>query len=703
LTTIFFALVSLLGPAQPPAQPRADSTARDTTRLDPLVVSVTRAETQRRRIPAAVGFLDSADLRRGRLLAGLDESLGHIPGVLVTNRSNPSLDQRLVIRGAGSRANFGVRGLKLLIDGIPQTLPDGQSQLSNLDLGLVERVETLLGSASALYGNAGGGVVTFMTEVPAAPAMARLRVGAGTFGTSRVSLVTGGARGDLSGLVALTNYRSDGFRQHSGTTNRQLTVAGNAVLSPSWSARARYFLASSPEAENPGALTLAELGVRRDSAAAANILRGADKSVTQHQAGIGLSHADGRGGRLDVTVFGIARDLDNPLATAPPGPTGPTVGTFSAIDRVVGGARVHYARPVARGRARIGLGLDLQAMRDDRVNRRSVGGLPRDTLFVDQRETVSEVGPFLTLQVEPDARVLVTGAARYDRLGFRVRDRFLGDGVDQSGRRTMSSLSGSLGLSLTEKAWTGYASVSSAFETPTTTELANSPAGPGGFNPNLDPQRATTVEAGVRRYGRVDLSLALYSTRIRRAIIQAREQDGRAYFENAGRLRHRGVEAGIEARPAAWLRGRAAYTLTDSEFLDYRVRNGATTDTLDGKRVPAIPRHAARLALIVERGRLSAEVEQELVSSVAADDRNAVVVDGWGAGLTHLRLAGRVTVGRPRAGLELAPFVSVYNLFDKQYVGSVNVNGFGGRVFEPAPGRWAFVGVELGWRRSGAP
>src|SRR5262245_8755544 len=160
-----------------------DSTRRDTSRaveLAPINVTVTRTVESRARVPAAVGTIDTATLRRGQLLGGLDEALGRVPGVIALNRFNPSLDQRLIIRGAGARGNFGVRGIKILLDGLPQTLPDGQSQLTNLDLGLVGRAEALLGSSSALYGNGSGGVLSFTTLDPTARWSGRVRVTGGS-------------------------------------------------------------------------------------------------------------------------------------------------------------------------------------------------------------------------------------------------------------------------------------------------------------------------------------------------------------------------------------------------------------------------------------------------------------------------------------------------------------------------------------------
>jgi iron complex outermembrane receptor protein len=190
---------------------------------------------------------------------------------------------------------------------------------------------------------------------------------------------------------------------------------------------------------------------------------------------------------------------------------------------------------------------------------------------------------------------------------------------------------------------------------------------------------------------------------VRDALVQAREQDGRAFFENAARLRYHGIEAGFTADPAPWLSVQAAYTFTDGRFSNYRVPNGATVDTFDGKRPAGIPKHSLRGIVAVGSSRFRVEVEQQLTSDLYGDDRNTLPVAGWGAGVTAIRLTANAVVGgsAERQGVRLAPFVGINNLFDRRYISSVTVNGAAGRVYEPAPGRNLYLGmeVELGGRR----
>jgi iron complex outermembrane receptor protein len=427
--------------------------------------------------------------------------------------------------------------------------------------------------------------------------------------------------------------------------------------------------------------------------------------VAQQQASVRYRWLSSSGASAEAIVFGLLRDLDNPLATPPPTPPAITGrnGTYSSIDRRVGGVRLSGTVPsrLMGQDIRFSLGADLQGMRDHRTNLRSYAGAPVGFALVDQIETVTELGPYLQVHWEPTSRILILAAARYDHLRFRVNDRLKMGGIDRGGERTMSNASGSAGASYeASPALTVYANGSTSFETPTTTELVNT-TGNLGFNTTLGPQRTTSGELGIRGLLRtgIDYSLSGFLSRIRDAIIQAREVDGRAFFENAGKVRARGIEAGIGLQPFHWVRLQAAYSYGNYTFAEYRIRNGATTDTLDGKRLPGVPRHFLRASLAFTPGPIRLEIEQTTAGSVYGDDKNTLLVEGWKAGVTSVRLSGNWRL----EGSALRPFAAIQNLFDRKYVGSVNLNGAAGRILEPAPGRTAYLGLELDLQRSALP
>src|SRR5213594_5103262 len=480
--------------------------------LPPAVVSVTRANPPIRKIPQAVQLLEKTEISRARPTWGLDEALATVPGVYAANRYNFSLDQRISIRGFGARSAFAVRGIKVLVDGIPQTLPDGQGQLTNLELGAADRIEILRGSASALFGNASGGVISIWTD-PTAPRTVRqdVRVLFGTFDRdlnrnwNKWQSSTSFRVGSGSALVTVSRLDYTGQRQHSDADFRNVNSRWHFPLAPGWSLAATADVGWDPRADNPGALTNNEMRVNRDSAARLNITQVAGKDVTQGQGGVTVRREFKGGGEASLTVFGIARSLKNPTTFA-----------YIDLDRFDYGARLALSRPLPLGSLehRLTAGLDFQRQRDDRKNFGNTGGQPDGVFALNQLEHVTEVGPFVQSAIQLTPHVSFTGGLRYDWVNFQVNDRLItSTNPDDSGRRLMTSLSGSVGVAVTPSdALTLYGNIGTSFETPTTTELTNRPDSAGGFNPTLRPQQATNYEVGVRGdvAGRVNYAVALF-------------------------------------------------------------------------------------------------------------------------------------------------------------------------------------------------
>ncbi len=671
---------------------------RDTAaaRLPDLVVQVARTPASLTTFGGAVSVLSGDAVQRGRLATGLDEALAFVPGVLVANRWNYSLDQRLVIRGFGARANFGVRGVKVLLDGVPQTLPDGQSQLTNVDLARVERVEVLRGAASALHGNAAGGVVAFTTEVAPSRRGVTLDAGveAGTFGSSRLQARVASRGVRASGSVSASRFSTDGFRAQSAAEQRRLSGALDVVLASSTRLLVRGAWADDPRAENPGALTAAEARTTPALAAPNNVRRRADKAVQQGQLTLGLDHASSTWD-VSLRTWGIARDLENPIAAPAPPPTVPEEGLWIGIARRVVGSRAAVTRRLVGG-GRLTGGVDLQHARDDRVNRRHLAGTPTGPALLDQREVVTELGTFVEVDVPITGGLALRTGARRDAVRFEVTDH---RASTVPGARTLDAVTGHAGLTWAGRRGTAWASVASAFETPTTTELANRPDGTTGLNRDLDPQHSRMVEVGARTtHGRAALELAAWHTSTRDAIVPFQEVGGRSFFVNAGQLRIRGIEAAARAPVHRRLDALVTWTFTDAIFQDYALTLGGTTVRYDGNRVAGIPRHLLRLGLRGALGSVSLDLDHAVTSAQFADDANTQLVPGGTAGVTGVRASTRVLAG---GGMAVVPFVAVQNLWDRRYVASVTVNGGFGRVFEPSAGRVISVGMTVTRHLSG--
>ena len=667
--------------------------------LRPVDVSATRSDRPLAKTPHAVASVERVDISRGRATWGLDEALLAVPGVYAANRYNFSLDQRISIRGFGSRSAFAVRGVKVLVDGIPQTLPDGQGQLTNLDLGLVDRIEVLRGAASALYGNASGGVISVWTNpVAPAPLSQELRVVSGSFDRqldrtwSKWHSTTRFRLGRGSGLVHVSRLGYEGERDHSAADLRYLNTRFHFPVAPAWSLSVTADLGDQPRADNPGALTAEELRIDPTRAAPANLAQRAGKDVSQVQAGATLRREFPGRGQAALTVFGLTRDLRNPQTFA-----------YIDVDRVAYGTRLTVAWDGLTA------GLDFQGLRDDRVNFGNADGRPDTVRSLDQRERVTELGPFVQGVIDLGPAASLTAGVRYDRVSFRVRDRLItATNPDDSGERVMDAASGSLGVAVAggPDDVTLYANVGSTFETPTTTELANRPDTAGGFNANLEPQRAWSYEIGLRQGGEgrggtgrdgegVTWSVAVFRTDVRNLLVsfEVPGSPQRRFFRNAGRARHIGLELGAAASLSETFDAVLSWTFSNFAYRDYEEQSpGGATFRLDGRALPGIPEHWVR---ILARGRPRfakggwVEIEQAVSSGYLVDDTASVRAEPWAA--THVRFGWDGRVGSTRFG----PFVGLNNVFNHRYVGSVVINAARARYFEPAAGRNLYLGVSV--------
>ena len=672
-----------------PSLPAQDTTTRrDTARLAPTVVTVTRTTQPLVSAPFAVSVTTRDEIQRGKPGLALDEALVGVPGIQVDNRFNYALGERISVRGIGARAQFGVRGVRVMLDGIPMTLADGQTTLNNVDVSGLARVEAIRGPASTLYGNAAGGVLQLESDrgadVTTRSLGGELRAVGGSHGMFRTNAAIAGTRPGLDFTAALSRLRFQGFRQWSDARNDHVNVRfarGLAGGEVSVIANVVDY-----EGKNPGGLSRALMAANADTVSPANFTNRTGESGSQAQLG-GSWNRRVRGTNVVVAVHGVQRTIDNPIP-----------GTIVAIDRGAGGARLTLdgTRELGERQARMAGGVEIQVQDDERRNFANAGG-SRGATTLDQRERVRNAGVFAQTGIDLGSRVALTAGARYDHIAFRADDRFITPtNGDDSGERTMSSVSPSVGLSWRVAGGTHvYGNVSTAFETPTTSELANQESGVGGLNPALEPQHVVSMEAGTKgslaRLGVAgSYDVALFSADVRDALIPFQNAAARTYYRNAAETRNRGVEASATLVLPAALGLRMGYTHTDARFVDYSVPSGTGTVVHDGKRVPGVAANRFDATLSAQPGPVFADVDARVYSSIPVNDANTERAAGyvlWGvrAGLRAY----------PIAGMRLTPHVAVQNVFDKEYITAVTVNAFGARFFEPGPRRTFNTGLTL--------
>jgi len=653
----------------------------DETSLDEIVVRATRMEKRLSEIPAAVSVITRDDIQLGRQQIALDESLAAVPGVFIQDRYNYSRDLRISIRGFGARSAFGIRGIRIIVDGIPETLPDGQGQSDSIDLGSTEQIEVMRGPSSSLYGNASGGVINITSERGPAVPFIETRFSAGEFGYNQVQLKTGGEAGRFNYLVNLSKMEFDGYRDFSETESTLLNARFTFAIDEESELGIVVNATDQPVAHDPGGINLATAQADPTSARQRNVDFDASEVLKQQRLGLTYRKSFGERHELRLRNHYVWRDFANKL---PFGGAGAT-----QFDRFYVGAGASYAYTGELwGRPNnFIVGLDLDRQDDDRQRYdNDLGTL--GALISDQNELVTNIGLFAQNEFSLSDDLALTLGVRYDEIEYEVQDKFLSDG-DDSAIRTLDEVSPMIGIMYSPfDSANFYGTISTAFEAPTTTELTN-PSGSGGFNPDIDPQLATNYEVGVKGTlsDRNSYELALFSIDVEDELIPF-EIGGRDIYENAGKSTRKGVEFSFTSEPVDGLRIMFAYTYSDFTFDQFVDDNG---NDHGGNAIPGIPD-------IMYRGEVGywhssgfyGVIDGRYVGDFFANNANSVTIDSY----TVVNL--RVGLADWRIGnLVLGPFVGVNNLTDESYSSEIRINAFGGRYYEPAPVRHYYGGIAI--------
>lgn len=697
-------LVTLLLLAAPAALAQDTSRAR---MLPPLSVTATRAAASVLDVPLAITIIGADQLRVVRGV-GLDEALGLVPGVLARSRSGGG-DVSLSIRGfgargAGDRSNAATaRGVRVLIDGIPETEPDGRTALDLVDLALVERAEVVRSNSSSLYGNAAGGVLDLRTVPLAGTRLASLQPQAGSFGlrrfVGRVAAPLGA--GVAYGGVAATHL--DGWRAHS-RGDRTTVLGGIASALGERTDLAVLLAGGNDRFQIPGPLTRAEADADPRQANDTYAARDERRYNRLARIGVTVDHRLDAGQSLSGMLFAEPKILERSER-----------GTYRDFTRYHLGGNLLYRATRANEVAPLHLALGVDEQYQDGAilfyGLTPTGGRGTD-LRDNKREGANNLGAFAEGRLDVGRVAFVTVGARYDAISYHNQN-FINPRIDAS--RTFSRLTPKLGLLVKVREHSLYANLGGGVEVPAGNEV--DPAGTFGqdtvtsLNPLLDPIRSTTYEVGAKRthafadagpLRSASYDIALFDTEVRNEIVPYR--GGRFYF-TAGTVRRQGAELGLSALAAGGVGARGALTLNRFRYTEYQVdsvhygRPGSFA-SYAGNRVVGVPDVHYGASLSWSPAALSGVRLQGGVTGSGryfADDANRVEVPG------HTLLDATVSFEEPvlfggRAGVR--GFVSVHNIAGRRYIGSAFLNPdvvAGVPVaFEPGRPREVVVGLTLG-------
>ena len=681
------------------ATPEAGGTTPPVSQvMAPVIITGSRVETSAFDVPYSVEGVDVGSVTNESLRVNASEVLSGVPGVVVLNRQNYAQDLQISVRGFGARAAFGVRGVKLIADGIPATNPDGQGQAATFNLDTAERIEVLRGPFATIYGNHAGGVIQlFSRDGKGAP---RLRAGllGGQHGTLKYDL---GAEGEVNGIgyvLDASHFETDGERDYSAARRDQ--AFAKITLAPDEDSKLTLLASGlrQPFTDDP-------LGIRwetyqRDARAVEQVALDyrTRKRIEHIQGGATYERRFGTD-RLQLTAYAGERSVtqyQSILKSLQSSLNHP--GGVVDFDRSFYGfgARWIAERALGSGHLTVTTGLDYDRSEDDRQGYQNfIGSLlgVKGALRRNEIDTVTSTDPYLQA-VWRQGDWDFTAGVRHSEVKFKVDDRYIvGINGDDSGSLTFRKTTPAVGV-----LWRAtpllnlYASFGTGFETPTLNELSY-PANRGGFNFDLKPSHSRQAEIGVKAYvgEATRVNAALFQIHTDDEIVVAGSEGGRTYYANAGKTLRQGMEVAVESKLGRTLTARGAVTAMRAIY-DEAFTSGGTV-VPEGRHLPGVP----ALTAYAELGwkpvdGISTAVEGVHRSRMFVNDLN----DEHAAQsytLMNLRLSAEQRSG-PWTITEL---LRLDNVFDRKYIGSVIVGDRSGRFYEPGPGRNLFGGVRVSY------
>ncbi|CAM8337766.1 TonB-dependent receptor family protein [Candidatus Methylopumilus planktonicus] len=709
--------------------------AADIKSLAPTVVTATRVETNSFDLPVSIDVVSKSNIQDAQLKMTLSESLIRIPGITAQSRSQFSQDPQISTRGFGSRSSFGVRGLRIYVDSIPFSMPDGIGQPGNIDLGSIKAMEVMRGPFSSLYGNSSGGVVQLLTEdAPKTPEIGSEFM-TGSYGTSRQNAKATGSVGNVDYLINFSNFETDGYRQNSNAKKEQFTAKLKINISNStrltmlanWmdmDAQDPLGLArtassgSGPKTTYAGAsVTVFERSAFDDPTAIPSVASLANTRVSRknQQIGFNLEHAFNENNSVNIISYVGKRDnLQYLSAFSSTATTTPTMtadfGRASGISRDFWGTEFRYTNKgqILDRAYQLTGGINYGNMEDNRSDINAYSGVMLDSSSlanVNRREIniAKNFDQYLQAQYAVANSIDIHAGIRRTKVDIKVQDNL----VDLAQQSTIAKYRDSSGKLSYEKTtpvvgavWkinpmlNLYANYGKGFETPNLIEIAYDNVTNGtGPNLNLTPSQSDNYEIGAKAFANSStrINAAIFRTNTDKEIVVASSGTYTTY-QNAGKTKRQGIEASIDSQLANNFGIYGAYTFLDAKFDSTFSSAGNTVNS--GNTIPGTYRQQIYGEVSWKYPELGfyTALETRYNSKVYVNDRNTDYSDSYT--VVNLRAGFQQSV----SNWKFSEFLRVENIADKDYIGSIRVNDTNNRFFEPSPGRNWMVGVNANYR-----
>lgn len=647
-------------------------TSTSTITLEEVQINSIKISSKKKEVPLSISKLNFKKTQKIFQQLSLQEYLEGVPGLFSLNSNNYAQDLRISIRGFGARSAFGIRGINIVVDGIPETTPDGQGQIDNVPLGLIENIEIIRGPSASLYGNAAGGVIVINTIDSTSKDTYNFKYSLGSYSLNKYQFLSSLNKKNTNVIIYLNRTEANGFRDHSSLKQNILNIKLKHKASNSSVINFQFNYTNSPLAQDSGGLTIEEVMSNRNQARQRNIDYDTYEKINQLKLGLSLDKK--LNSKIDFSIYGFFANRffygKLPFEN----------GGIVDLDRFYSGfgTRFTYKSSNPYVTNKVLFGIESSFQNDYRKRYKNIKGIEGDKVF-DQKEIFNNIGIYLVDEIKIN-RFIILSSLRFDNLQIST------DKVMFDKRYNVFNPSIAMNYDLKNNQYL-FMNFSTSFETPTMSELSVNPSGDEGFNINLNPSKAQNYEVGWKLYKPKFLfeATAFYINSTNEVLpYELEEFPGRSFYKNAGSNLRRGFEVFAQLN---W----NVFKFTGSyNFAKYTFEYNEDNQESKLLSLPGIPKSHLYLNIeFINENNWITRLTFENIGGLYANSSNTVYVNSFQK--TSFQIGKSFVLN----AFNIELLGGINNILNYEYFDNIRLNAFGSRFYEPAPPRNIYTGISL--------
>ena len=646
--------------------------------LDPIIVTADRFELNLIKSSFSIDKIENQNYEKN---LSINDLINSSAGVFNQNANNFAQDLRVSIRGFGARSSFGIRGIKIIVDGIPESTPDGQAQIDNLDLGFIKNIEIIKGLTSSQYGNSSGGVISLNSKDISDVSLFETRYLIGSYGFNQLQFKTSKKFEKSNYLFSFSRNTGEGFREHSKFESNIFNAKINWFLSKKLKLLLLYNYSNNPIAQDPGALTIENINLNWKGARDKNLLFNAGEKVNQSKIGLLIERKFKRNQKYNFKTYYISRNFNNRL----PFQSG---GQVEFIRNFFGLSNLFSVKKNVFGfLSNFSIGLDIESQIDYRERYNNLNGNQGEKIF-KQDEIFLNQAFFIEQKINFSKNLNLILGTRYDKNIIKAIDKFFDDG-NSSGDIELSNVSPKIALVYSYKNKTIFSNIASNFETPTLNEFSNNPNSSGGFNKELNPQFSNQLEFGIRTFKEnFNYNISLFFIEIQNEFVpyEIDGLSGKTFYRNSGSSKRNGFELSYTLKFFNSLKFYSAYTFSDFKYKKFILDD----KNYSGKYTPGIPKQFFYTEIFSEYEKgMNFKIILRMSDKIYVNDSNSNFSDSFK--ILDLRFFQKLNFNKNKINF----LFGINNVLNEKYYSNIRINAWGGRFFETAPLRNFYIGTEI--------